>query len=98
MLGVTGSPERSAVCRVWMRAASSPSWIQSVGPSPNPLSKTEASRREACATTNGELSSPGRAGSLYSLSGRLASRSPTRVPPPGLLNTLRPSSASLAPG
>ena len=29
--------------------------------------------------------------------GRVVSRSPTRVPPPGLLNTVRPSAASFAP-
>ncbi len=97
MAGVTGSPDSPALCRVWISAASSPRWIQSVGARARPLSNTEESRCEACAITNGAQASPGRAGSLRSVSGSWASRSPTRVPPPGLLNTLRPSSASLAP-
>ena len=55
---------------------------------------------DACAITNGAQPSPGAAagvGSLRRVSGSPDSRSPTLVPPPGLLNTVRPSSASLAP-
>ncbi len=97
MAGVTGRLVRSAVYRVWVSAARAPSRIQAVGRSASPLSKSEDSRLEACATTNGWHSRPSATGSLRSVTGRLASRSPTRVPPPGLLNTVRPSSASFAP-
>src|SRR5215813_12716142 len=45
----------------------------------------------------GSTTPPNPAGSLDSVTGWLDSRSPSRVPPPGLLNTVRPSAASLAP-
>src|SRR5215469_5917600 len=95
--GVTGSPDSRAVCRVWTRAPSLPAEIQSVRPVGRPLSNTDDSRDEACATTKGAHCRPASAGSLYSDNGRLASCSPTRVPPPALLKTVRPSRASLAP-
>ena len=97
MAGVTASPDSRAEYRVWASAARSPPLIHSVGASGSPLSNTEDWRPEACAITNGAHCSPGAPGSLRSVTGRLASRSPTRVPPPGRLNTVRPSTASLAP-
>src|SRR5579875_2847668 len=97
MAGVTGSPDSRAEYRVWVSADSSPRRIQSVGPSGSPLSNTDDSRPDAEARTNGAQPSPGAPGSLRSVTGWLVSDSPTRVPPPGLLNTVRPSMASLAP-
>ena len=47
--------------------------------------------------TNGAHRSPAASGSLDSVTGCVVSCSPTRVPPPALLNTVRPSAASLAP-
>src|ERR1700729_2182607 len=95
--GVAGSADSRAEWRVWVSAASTPSLIHSVGASGSPLSNTEDLRLEEGATTNGEHCRPGAPGAPRSVTGTLASRSPTRVPPPGLLNTVRPSSASLAP-
>src|SRR5580692_3885835 len=97
MAGVTGSPATSAECREEIRAASEPSLIHEVALSGRPLSNTEESDPDACATTNGALASPGARGSLDRVTGCADNRSPTRVPPPGLLNTVRPSAASLAP-
>src|SRR5580658_6126591 len=97
MAGVTGSPASAAECREECRAASEPSWIQAVELSASPLSKTEESEPDACAITNGGQRSPEASGSLYSVTGCVDSCSPTRVPPPALLNTVRPSAASLAP-
>src|SRR5690348_8038784 len=77
--------------------SSEPSLIHEVGPSANPLSKTEESGPDACATTNGAHCRPVARGSLDSVTGWVDSRSPIRVPPPGLLNTVRPSAASFAP-
>src|ERR1700733_948972 len=95
--GVTGSPASPAEYRDDTSAASSPLWIQSVRRSAIPLSNTEESGPEACAITNGALPSPAASGSLDSVTGSSQSRSPTRVPPPAVLNTVRPSAASLAP-
>ncbi len=97
MAGVNGSPASAAECREECRAASVPSWIQAVGFSVSPLSKTEESEPDACAITNGGQRSPAARGSLDSVTGWDDSCSPTRVPPPALLNTVRPSAASLAP-
>ncbi len=79
------------------RLASSPSRIQSVAASGRPLSKTEESLPVECVSTNGAASRPGSAGSERRVSGSLASRSPIRVPPPGLEKTVRPSAASRPP-
>src|ERR1700758_5120835 len=97
MAGVTGSPASSAECREECNAASEPSAIQAVGRSGSPLSKTEESGPDACAITNGGQRSPAACGSLDSVTGYVDSCSPTRGPPPALLNTVRPSAASLAP-
>src|SRR6185437_13271069 len=97
MPGVTGTPAIAAECREEISAASEPSLIHEVGPSGSPLSKTEESGPDACATTNGAHCSAGVRGSLDSVTGWAVSRSPIRVPPPGLLNTVRPSAASFAP-
>src|SRR6266705_3279332 len=92
-----GAPAVAAECREEIRAASEPSRIQEVGPSGSPLSKTEESGPEACATTNEAHCRFAARGSLDSVTGWEDSRSPMRVPPPGLLNTVRPSAASFAP-
>src|ERR1039457_2435749 len=106
MSGVTAPPATSAECRDETRAASEPSLIHEVRLSGSPLSNTEESGPDACAITNGAQGSPGgrgaRAspgvrGSLDSVTGCADRRSPIRVPPPGLLNTVRPSAASFAP-
>ena len=97
MAGVNGSPASAAEWREECRAASVPSWIQAVGFSVSPLSKTEESEPDACAITNGGQRSPAARGSLDSVTGWGDNCSPTRVPPPALLNTVRPSAASLAP-
>src|ERR1700728_2925762 len=97
MAGVTGSPATLAECREEIRAASEPSLIHEVALSGSPLSNTEESGPDACESTNGAQASPGARGSLDSVTGCADSRSPTRVPPPGLLNTVRPSAASFAP-
>src|SRR5579863_9830830 len=95
--GVGGSPDSPAVHLVCDRALSTPLSIQLTGGMARPLSNTDASRVEVRAITNVAHRSPAAPGSLRSVTGRLDSRSPTRVPPPGRLNTVRPSSASLAP-
>ena len=97
MAGVTAIPPRAALARVWVSAASSPPETQSVAASGSPLSKTDDPGPDAWEITNGAHCRPAAAGSLRKVTGRRASRSPIRVPPPGLLNTVRPSSASLAP-
>ena len=56
-----------------------------------PLSNTDARSDELAATTNGEHSRPAADGSEYSVNGRVVSFSPTRVPPPGAENAVRPS-------
>ena len=94
--GVKGSPVISAECRVWISALSRPSLIQSVSPIGKPLSKTDWAAPEDAARTTGSHSSPAAYGSLHSRTGTSVSVSPTRVPPPGRLNTVRPSSASRA--
>src|SRR5215472_5024704 len=88
--GVTGSPVSRAECRLECNAPSAPWAIQEAAPEGSPLSNTDESRPDKCATTNGAHSRPGYAGSLNSDTGKDASRSPTLVPPPGLLNTVRP--------
>src|SRR5579859_2609621 len=95
--GVTGSPASAAECREECRAASVPSLIHDVWCSARPLSNTEESDPDACAITNGAQPSPAARGSLDSVTGSVDSCSPTRVPPPALLNTVRPSAASFAP-
>src|SRR5450631_1895026 len=95
--GVTGRPVRAAVWRVWMSEFSRPLSIQDVGERSRPLSKTELSALDACATTKGMQERPGYAGSLRRVNAKLLSDSPTRVAPPGLENTVRPSWASRAP-
>src|SRR5215472_6777031 len=97
MAGVAGIPAIAAECLEETRAASEPSRIHGVAPSGSPLSKTEESGPDACAITNGAQCSPRARGSLDSVTGWADSRSPIRVPPPGLLNTVRPSAASFAP-
>src|SRR6266404_4422421 len=97
MPGVTGTPATAAECREETRAASDPSRIHEVACRGRPLSNTEESGPDACAMTNGAQPSPGAPGSLASVTGCGQSRSPIRVPPPGLLNTVRPSAASFAP-
>src|SRR5579875_3763169 len=89
MAGVTGSPVSRAEYRVWISADNTPSRIQSVGPRDRPLSNTEESRLDAWATTNGHDPMPRAKGSLRRVTGCDDSDSPTRVPPPGLLNTVR---------
>ncbi len=95
--GVTGSPASPAEYRLECSADSVPNETHDAGPDGSPLSKTDESCPDACATTNGAHSRPGYAGSLNSETGRAANRSPTRVPPPCLLNTVRPSAAPRAP-
>src|ERR1700683_74322 len=95
--GVTGSPATSAECREEIRAASEPSLIHEVALSGRPLSNTEESGPDACESTNGAQASPGARGALDSVTGCPDSRSPIRVPPPGVLNNGRPSAAPLAP-
>src|SRR5437660_1339365 len=97
MSGLTGSPACPAEYRDERNAVSTPSPIHSVRLSGKPLSNTDESSPEVCAITNGAQPSPGAAGSLASVTGSADSRSPIRVPPPGLLNTVRPSAAPLAP-
>lgn len=58
-----------------------------------PLSNTDTVSEEWLVATNAPHSSPGAIGSENSVSGRSVSRSPTRVPPPGAENALRPSCA-----
>ncbi len=94
---MTGTPAAVAECREETRAASEPSLIQSVRPSGSPLSNTEESAPDACAITNGAQRRLAARGSLDSVTGWADSRSPIRVPPPALLNTVRPSAASFAP-
>ena len=94
---MAGSPEASAVHLVCLSAASTPSRSQVTEGIARPLSNTEVSGPEVCAITKGAHRSAAASGSLRIVTGRLASRSPTRVPPPGLLNTVRPSRASFAP-
>src|SRR5271165_2057101 len=95
--GVAGSPASAAECLLECSAFSVPAEIHDVSPAGSPLSNTDWSRPEECATTNGAHSSPGYPGSENRSTGSAASRSPTRVPPPGLEKTVRPSPASLAP-
>ncbi len=92
--GATGRPVRPALCRVVVRCLSTPSPIHSVAWAGSPLSNTDWSPPEEWAIRNG--GHPGRAsfGSLRSVSGSSLSFSPTRVPPPGLEKTVRPSAAS----
>src|ERR1700722_9513806 len=97
MAGVNGSPASVAECREECRAASVPSWIQAVGFTVSPLSKTEESEPDACAMRNGAQRSPEARGTRDRVTDCGESGSPTRVPPPALLNTVRPSVASLAP-
>src|SRR6266568_2472405 len=97
MAGVTGSPATAAECREETSAAIEPSLIHDVGLSGRPLSNTEESGPDACEMTNGAQPSPAARGSLDSVTGWEVSRSPILVPPPGLLNTVRPSAASFAP-
>src|ERR1700761_8421457 len=97
MAGVTGRPVSRDEYRVWVSADSSPRRIQSVGPSGRPLSNTDESRLDACATTNGAQAIPAANGSLRKVTGWLGRELPPPVAPPGLLNTVRPSMASLAP-
>src|SRR5512142_2952855 len=97
MAGVTGTPAAAAEWREETRDVSEPSRTQSVRPSGRPLSNTEESAPDACAITNGAQPRPGARGSLDSVTGCSDSRSPILVPPPALLNTVRPSAASLAP-
>lgn len=94
--GAKGSPVRPALCRVVDSRLSTPSRTHSVASTGSPLSKTDAASPEAWAITNGADSSPGSFGSLRSVSGSSESCSPTRVPPPGRLKTVRPSAASRA--
>jgi len=81
--GVTAPPLR-APGRVVGSAVSTPSRIQSVGPVGCPLSNAENRLLDPPATTNGVVARPAAPGSLRSVTGRLASRSPIRLPPPGL--------------
>ena len=97
MYGVTGRPVSCAEWRVWTRAVSAPSEIHEVGPSGSPLSNTDENPLDSWATTKGQQRRKGAAGSLRRVSATSVSRSPTRVPPPGWLNTVRPSWASRAP-
>ena len=62
-----------------------------------PLSKTETSELLASVATNGVQAMPGSNGSLKSEKGSEVIVSPTRVPPPSLEKTVRPSSASWPP-
>src|SRR5215472_15812510 len=94
---VTGNPASPAECRLEYIARSTPEAIHAARAAGIPLSHTDESRPEACATTNGALSRPGYDGSLNRSTGMSDSRSPTRVPPPGLENTVRPSAASRDP-
>src|SRR5580692_10649913 len=84
--GVTGRPVNAAVCRVWISDVRRPWSIHDVGDKPRPLSKTELSALDACATTKGMQASPGAVGSLRNVNGRLLNDSPTRVAPTGLEN------------
>src|SRR5579872_765294 len=97
MAGVTGTPASPAEYRDDGSAASVPSLIHSVRRSGSPLSNTDRSSPDAPAVTNGSHSRPAAAGSLYRVTGSWQNRSPTLVPPPARLNTVRPSAVSLAP-
>ena len=63
----------------------------------SPSSKTETSELLAAVATNGVHVSARSRGSLESVKGRVVIVSPTRVPPPSLEKTVRPSSASWPP-
>ena len=70
-----------------------PSRIQSTLAMSMPLSNTAIRSDELGAATNGVHANPCAAGSEYSVSGRSVSFSPTRLPPPGADNAVRPSCA-----
>src|SRR5947209_5627146 len=96
-IGVSGAPAAFAVCRVATSEVSTPSRIQSVGPSSRPLSKTDSKAFEEYAVANGAHSSPAADGSLRSetlIGAEPVTSSPNFTPPPVLLNTERPSLAS----
>src|SRR2546429_9119367 len=97
MPGVTGTPAIAAECREEISAASEPSRIHEVASSGSPLSKTEESGPDACATTNGAHCRPAARGSLDSVTGWEDSRSPRRGPPPRLLDNGPPAAAPLPP-
>ena len=92
--GVTSTPVLAAEERVSSSDDSLPARIQSVLVSASPLSKTLLAALEEVVTTKGAASKPGADGSLHNRSPAGPSRSPTRVPPPGRLKTVRPSAAS----
>ncbi len=62
-----------------------------------PLSNTDVVSLELLTATNGAHARPGAIGSENRVSGRLVSRSPTRVPPPGAESAVRPSWAPRPP-
>ena len=57
--GVTGSPVSPAEYRLECSAFSTPPETHDARPAGSPLSNTDESRPEACATTNGAHSRPG---------------------------------------
>src|SRR5258708_7216117 len=74
--GVTGSPASPAEYRLECSADSVPSETHDAGPDGSPLSNTDESCPDACATTNGAHSRPGYARSLHSETGKAANPSP----------------------
>ena len=74
-----------AECRVWIKAVSSPSRIQSVRLNGSPLSKTLWVLSEDEATANGAQMRPSYDGSENSWTPPFAIDSPILVPPPRLL-------------
>ena len=90
-LGRTGP----VVAQVRQHAVAQPVDARRAG---SPLSKTETSELLASVATNGRAGDDlGSKGSLQSVKGNVVIRSPTRVPPPSLEKTVRPSSASWPP-
>ena len=89
----TGASNSAAAARGYASALMVPSRTQSTRPMSMPLSNTDTRSDELGTATNGVHSSPAAAGSEYNVSGRSVSFSPTRVPPPGADNAVRPSCA-----
>src|SRR5688500_1517560 len=82
--GFSGTPVSPAVKRVDGRADSTPPSTHTAGGVASPLSNTEPRGDDARAMTYGAHSSPGYDGSPERVAGIDVSRSPSRVPPPGL--------------
>ena len=99
MPGVTGSPVSSARVPGLRSAPSSSPSRDPVGAAERQPVVEDRRRRAGGARHARTARTPARRspGRCTASTGRSASRSPTRVPPPGALNTVRPSCASRAP-